>query len=98
MPEPEFDPQADPERATKLTAHAVARVMDRIPFSRRISRHLEGKENKAGLFSDIAALLTELARRNPTVIRERVQQFGQEIETARQKRAQQQGVTPDATE
>lgn len=88
IPEPKFDPTSDPDRAVTLTAHAVARVMDRIPFSRKISRHFEGTENRAGILSDIAAILTELARRNPEIVKERLHGFGQDLQNARNERAQ----------
>jgi len=88
IPEPEHDPNEDPQRTVRLTAHAVARVMDRIPFSRKLSRHFEGTEKTAGLFSDIAAILTELARRNPDIVKERLHSFGQDLQQAREERAQ----------
>lgn len=59
---------ADPERPVRLTAHAIARIADRIPFSRRISRHLEGTENRAGILSDLLALIVELGRQNPEMV------------------------------
>lgn len=48
----------------RLAAHAIARVADRVPALRKVSRHLEGTESKSGLFSDLAALTYELYERN----------------------------------
>lgn len=86
---------ADPQKLAKLTAHAVARIADRFPLSRKVSRHLEGKERRAGLLSDIGAILVCLYERNP----EAVEQFAINLKDgammARQQRAaaKQQGPT-----
>ena len=77
--------------------------MDRIPFSRKVARHLEGTENRAGLFSDLLAIVTELARRNPEIVKTRLESFGHDLQAARNERAQakqqtQTGAHSNATE
>lgn len=54
----------DPERPVRLVAHIIARGADRSKFLRKFSRHMEGREAKAGIVSDILAVGYELARRN----------------------------------
>lgn len=88
---------ADPTRPMRLTAHAVARVADRLPFSRRISRHMEGTDNRAGIFSDILALITELVKRNPDLIESRLEAFGDELSKARQQREEQRAAKQTTT-
>jgi len=66
---------SDPTRLHRLTAHAVARVADRLGPVRKLSRHFEGKERRAGLASDIVAALWELYKRNP----EAVEKLGAEV-------------------
>lgn len=81
---------SDPERPVRLTAHAVARVADRIPFSRRISRHLEGTESRAGILSDLLSLVAELARQNPELVEQWADTFAQGLNRARAERVAQQ--------
>lgn len=87
----------DPTRVTRVTAHALARVADRVPFSRKLSRHFEGTDSRAGLFSDLLTLLTELAKRNPDLVKSRLESFGDDLSKARMSRAQQaqQAQTPN---
>lgn len=86
----------DPTRPTMITAHAVARVADRIPFSRRISRHMEGTENRAGILSDVLNLAMELIRRNPQAVKRQVESLGDELQKVRDTRAE--TVKRDSTE
>lgn len=62
----------DPQRLVKLVAHAVARLGDRFAFVRKMSRHLEGEEKRAGILSDLFSAAVVLYRRNP----EAAQQLG----------------------
>lgn len=84
---------SDPTRVTRVTAHAIARIADHIPFSRKLSRHFEGTDNRAGLFSDLLILLTELAKRNPDLVKQRLESFGEDLSNARMARAQQRTNT-----
>lgn len=79
----------DPTRAVRITAHAVARVADRLPFSRKISRHMEGQENRAGVVADLLSLLVELVRRNPDLIEQQVSNFSANVQRAKEQRAAQ---------
>jgi hypothetical protein len=81
-----IDTDEDPTRLVSILAHAVARLGDRLPFTRKISRHMEGTENKAGIIADILALLTELASRNTDIIEARLANFGDDLAKARAKR------------
>lgn len=55
----------DPEHIAKITAHAVARIGDKFPLFRKISRHMEGADRRAGILSDVVAALIALYKRNP---------------------------------
>jgi hypothetical protein len=59
----------------RLAAHAIARVADRVPALRKVSRHLEGVESKSGLFSDVASLAYELYERNSEQIDQMVANY-----------------------
>lgn len=77
----------DPERLVKLTAHAIARVADRVTFLRRVSRHLEGTERRAGILSDLAAAAHTLYARNPETVQALAHAFVNDYKKARQERA-----------
>lgn len=85
----------DPQRLAKLTAHAVARVADRFSITRRFSRHLEGKERRAGILSDIGAALVCLYQRNPHAVEALAVNLKNEVQAAHTRRvqSQQQGPT-----
>lgn len=55
----------DPERLAKIVARMVARVGDRFAFLRKLSRHLEGTDKRAGILSDLISALWILYQRNP---------------------------------
>lgn len=60
-----MDPtEEDPERAAKVVAHAIARGADKSSLLRKLSRQVEGVDNKAGLGADILASAYELFVRN----------------------------------
>jgi hypothetical protein len=100
FPDTGTDSASDPERPTRITAHAIARVADRIPFSRKISRHLEGTDARAGILSDVLALFVEIARRNPEIIEHGVEDLMSNASQARanRARAQTKPATPDGGE
>jgi hypothetical protein len=54
----------DPTRPARILAHAIARTADRVPMLRKISRHAEGTDRKAGLASDLLAAAWDLGVRN----------------------------------
>lgn len=83
----------DPQKLAKLTAHALARVADRFTFARKVTRHFEGTERRAGVLSDIAAAMYALWRRNPEAVEQLARNFGQEL-TAR-RAAQAPAETPE---
>lgn len=86
---PEVDTSAedeDPQRIVNLTAHAVARVADRFSWVRKLSRHMEGTERKAGLLSDIAAVTFALYKRNPAVMESLATQFRADLQAQRAAR------------
>lgn len=90
-----MDGDDDPERLARITAHLVARIGDRFHFLRKVSRHLEGAENRAGLLSDLLAALTVLYRRNPDAMQDAAQKLAQEIRSQRVQRMQREQGTPD---
>lgn len=57
-------PEATGEEPLELAARIVAHLANRIPGLKRIEKRLEGQERKAGPFSDLLALLTQLYLRN----------------------------------
>src|SRR6185437_2303979 len=75
----------DPERPVRLIAHALARTADRVPVLRKLSRHAEGTEKRAGLGSDLVASAWELYARNQEQVDTILQQY---VTAARQRRAQ----------
>lgn len=77
----------DPERLVKITAHAIARVADRFTILRRVSRHLEGTERRAGILSDIASAAHTLYSRNPETVQALAQAFVNDYQKARNERA-----------
>lgn len=89
----ETDVKADPTRPVRLTAHIVARLADRVPLSRKFSRHMEGTDNRAGILSDIFALIAELVRRNPHLVESRLESFGDELQKVRAQRADKSNST-----
>lgn len=76
----------DPQRLAHLTAHAVARLADRFNITRRFSRHLEGKERRAGILSDIGAALVCLYQRNPHAVEQLAIGLKDEVRAAHAKR------------
>lgn len=77
----------DPQRLARVTAHAIARVADRFPMLRKVTRHLEGStEKKAGLGSDIFAALVTLYRRNPEEIRKLAGALAADVQQRQQAR------------
>lgn len=77
----------DPERLVNLTAHAVARIADRFTFVRRFSRHFEGSEKRAGILSDLAAVIFTLYKRNPGTFEVFGKQVGAELAERRRQQA-----------
>jgi hypothetical protein len=75
----------DPERIARLLAHAIARTADRLPIMQRLSRHLEGREAKAGLGSDLISGALELYNRNQEQVNNLLKEYGQNV--ARSKAA-----------
>lgn len=69
----------DPEALARITAHAIARMADRIPFSRKLSRHLEGTEKRSGIMSDIGTALITMYKRNPDVIEQLAASVAQDV-------------------
>lgn len=82
----------DPERLTRLVAHAVARVGDRFTVLRKLNRHLEGSDRRAGLLSDVAAALMELYRRNPEAMESLGKQAGANFVAHREQRKREQAA------
>lgn len=76
----------DPQRLVGLTAHAVARIADRFPLARKFSRHMEGKEKRAGILSDIGAACVCLYKRNPQAMEALAVNFRAEVQAAHQRR------------
>lgn len=68
-------PSDDPQTLVKTVGHAVARVGDKFGPLRKLSRHLEGRERRAGLLADIAAAVAELYRRNPDEVKMLAESF-----------------------
>lgn len=89
---------SDPGRALKLTAHAVARIGDRIPLTRKLNRHLEGEEKRAGLASDLFAVGAELGTRNADVLASQVEgklsTLGEDLKAQRAKKASKNNHNP----
>ena len=100
---PEHDQTAtgsdDPQRIVNLTAHAVARIGDRFTFLRKLNRHLEGQERKAGLLSDVVSVLIALYKRNPETFETLGKQFGSDLAQRRAAaKAATNGGTPAQTQ
>lgn len=77
----------DPERLTRIVARIVARSAERFPFTRKLSRHLEGQDKRSGILSDIAAAAIELYRRNPEAVENLGKQAAQDFKQRRMQRA-----------
>jgi hypothetical protein len=73
------NPDGDPERLAHLLAHTVARGFDRISLLRKLSRHLEGAEKRAGIGSDLLSAAVELYSRNQEAIRQLGRQYAQNV-------------------
>lgn len=74
----------DPQRLVRIVSHMVARVFDRVPPLRKLSRQAEGVDKRSGFLSDAVAAAGEIYRRNP----DKVKQLGGEYYNAFQaKRA-----------
>lgn len=77
---PQYGPDSesvvnDPERPVKLVARIVARTADRIAPLKKLSRHLEGTETKAGLLSDLTAAAFDLYGRNSDEVERLVSEY-----------------------
>jgi hypothetical protein len=60
-----LDPTTDdPTKPAKVIAHAVGRIADKTPGVKRINRHLEGIDAKAGIGADLLTVAYEIAIRN----------------------------------
>lgn len=80
-----MDPTVDdPERPARILAHALARTADRFPMLRKISRQVEGTDQKAGLGADIAASIYELCVRNQEQLEHMLKEY---VNNANQRRA-----------
>lgn len=75
----------DPERLHRIVSHMVARIFDRIPPLRKLSRHAEGADKRSGLVSDLLAAAAELYRRNPDTLQSLA---GSYAEAVKERRAQ----------
>lgn len=83
-----MDPsENDPERPVRIVAHGIARLADRFPALRKVSRQVEGTDGKAGLGADIAAAGYEIFVRNQSQLEDAARRA---IRAAEQKRAQRQ--------
>lgn len=76
----------DPSRAATLLAHAIARGMDRIGPLRKVSRHLEGNENRAGIGSDLLSGAYELYVRNQEQVEKLLRDYVKNIQDKRTSR------------
>ena len=80
---------SDPQRPVRVLGHAVARIADRFPIARKISRHMEGNETRAGLGSDLIAEAVELYARNTEAIDSLFSQYIAAVkQSGMQRRAQ----------
>lgn len=83
-----MDPtEDDPERPAKILAHALARGADRFPLLRKLSRQVEGTDNKAGLGADILASSYELCIRNQAQIEQMIRDYMANAEQRREAKA-----------
>jgi hypothetical protein len=77
---------ADPERLANVTARIVARAADRFTFVRKLSRHFEGEDKRAGILSDLVSAAWLLYRRNPAAIESLLQQGARLAKEARDQK------------
>jgi hypothetical protein len=86
----------DPERIAKVTARVVARAGDKMGFVRKISRHFEGEDRRAGIFSDLLSAAWLLYKRNPDAVEEAIRRGAQLVrdqQTARKNKTNKPGGT-----
>jgi hypothetical protein len=69
----------DPTRPARILAHAIARAADRVPPLRKLSRHIEGTENKAGLGSDLLSAAWDLYTRNQEQFEDILRQYSEGV-------------------
>lgn len=81
------DASNDPERPVRLVSHAVARIADRVGPLRKLSRHLEGRESKAGLVSDLLSAGFDIYNRNSQEVDQLIVAY---VNRAREKTAARQ--------
>ena len=82
----------DPAQLVNIVAHAVARIGDRFGFVRKLSRHAEGQEKRAGIVSDITSALFTLYKRNPEEMQKLGTALYADIRQRREQAAQQQAM------
>lgn len=82
----------DPQKLVRIVAHGVARVSDRFSFLRKLSRHAEGQEKRAGLVSDVIAAAVTLYERNPELIKQLGTNFAQDLQQRRAAAAEQKAA------
>lgn len=54
----------------EVASRVVAHIAHRMPFVKKVTKRFEGKDKRAGIFSDTLALISQLAGRNEDLIRE----------------------------
>lgn len=77
------EPDDDPYLISRLTARIVARTGDRFAFVRKFSRHFEGQDKRAGVFSDLVAVLAAVYKRNPQAVEDLAGQVATEMQSRR---------------
>lgn len=85
-------PEEDAAEPAELLARIIARIFRATPGLNRIEKHLEGREKRAGLGSDLLALIVQVARRNAhlwPIIREEFKKNTRQA--VRQRKAQKGG-------
>ena len=82
----------DPQKLVRIVAHGLARVSDRFSFLRKLSRHAEGQEKRAGLVSDVIAAAVTLYERNPELIKHLGTNFAQDLQQRRTAAAEQRAA------
>lgn len=76
----------DEAQPAEILARVIARVFRNTPGLKKVEKHFEGKDKRAGLGSDFLALCIQLGRRNKHLWPMLKQQFKAQAAAAKQKK------------